>query len=193
MDVIKCLNDCGILSFLSLIVASATLYFTIKIPEKIMWAQIYSNLNAEYRSHEFGEAVQGIVDFFVDDCKCDLDAIESEYRNRYDKDSSDLIKRCKNSKSLHYQRRMVAQFYMQLDMCVEKSRAVRRLVITDYGRSETNLIKILYYMDRASYAYNPSYKDIKTKDPLIMTKFEQTALDKKLVHLYKFFKKEIGE
>lgn len=189
-----------LLQIASFIVAAATLYFTIKIPKKMMWAQIYSGLNNEYRSHEFGEAIKGIVDFFHDECHSNLDKIKEQYENRYNEEfdlDSGRFRENKYSKSiektLHYQRRMVAQFYMQLDMCVSECYMVRRLIKTDYGKSETNLIKILYYMGRAASEYRHSYKDIKTKDPLIATKFDQTNLDRKLVHLYKFFKKEIGE
>ena len=52
---------------LSLFVAIITLFMTVYIPKKLTWEQYYNSLITEYRSLEFGKAMQGIILFFVND------------------------------------------------------------------------------------------------------------------------------
>lgn len=52
----------------------------ILIPEKIKWEQAYSSLISDYRGYDFAAAVQGIIDFFYDNCDKKIDKIETEYK-----------------------------------------------------------------------------------------------------------------
>lgn len=53
-------------------------YLSWMIPRKIMWEQTYASLSTDYRSYEFGVAIQGIIDFFVEDCKSDPEKVKKE-------------------------------------------------------------------------------------------------------------------
>lgn len=68
----------------------ATLICTIIIPVRIMKFQQYSNLNTVYMNHEFGYAFQNVIEFFHDDCGCDVDRIPEEYMKRYHSDFKKL-------------------------------------------------------------------------------------------------------
>lgn len=129
-DIIQC-----ILSATSIVVAYL-------IPKRIMWQQKYENLLSEYRGYDYAAAVQGIVEFFTIDCKNDSNKIKDMYEKRFIKEiyGNDFLKKGKsneeilkelkeqvsltgkqtlseNNKTLHFQRRILAQFFCDLDIC----------------------------------------------------------------------------
>jgi hypothetical protein len=71
-----------IIQVLSVLISSATLYFAIKIPHRIMINQIYSDLIKEYRSAEMGGAVLSIFHFYVKDCSEHIYDIADEYMKK---------------------------------------------------------------------------------------------------------------
>lgn len=141
------------------------------IPKKIMWEQTYANLTVEYRSYDFGAAIQGIVEFFIIDCNANIENITKEYERRFIKDvyGLDLDKDLhgkftpekvrKNNKlqlnqkspelCLHYQRRLLAQFYYQLDLCACSRFIGKRRVRRDFTYKESNIVRLLFLMDDA--------------------------------------------
>lgn len=157
------------------------------IPKKIMWEQTYANLTVEYRSFDFGAAIQGIVEFFIIDCNANIENITKEYERRFVKDvygldldndlhgkftpekvrellqqentkgtrnsRDDKQSPCLNQKSpelcLHYQRRLLAQFYYQLDLCACSRFIGKRRVRRDFTYKESNIVRLLFLMDDA--------------------------------------------
>lgn len=135
-----------IFSFIAVVIA-------IYIPEKIKWEQIYLGLMADYRSYDFASAFQGVIDFFVDKCNNDIEAIPQKYKDvvkeQNDKNSQ-KDESLSNDKTLHFQRRLLAQFYWELYECAKSPFIGKRRVRKDcFGPKEANLIKILFYMDKA--------------------------------------------
>lgn len=156
------------------------------IPKRIMWEQTYSSLMSDYRSYGFGIAVQGIVEFFAVDCKYDVKKIKEEYERRFVKDvygldlDSDLngkfrleivreklkghdstgIREKSPELCLHYQRRLLAQFYYQLDLCARTPFIGKRRVHRDFTSRESNIARLLYLMGEAVSESDVLFKDI---------------------------------
>ena len=87
-----------ILSVFSLVVAWY-------IPIRIMRNQRYENLLQEYTGNDYAEALQGVIDFYVETCKSNIDLIPIEYNKLYSqKKESKNLEEDKFSK-LHNQRR----------------------------------------------------------------------------------------
>lgn len=129
------------------------------IPKRIMWEQTYSSLLSDYRSYGFGIAVQGIVEFFAVDCKSDVKKIKVEYERRFREDIKGI--REKSSElCLHYQRRLLAQFYYQLDLCARSPFIGKRRVRRDFTKREANIVRLLYLIGRAGNESDILFKDI---------------------------------
>lgn len=172
------------------------------IPEKIKWNQFYSNLISEYRSYDFAVAVQGVVEFFTLDCDSDVTKISEKYRERFMKeiygiqepfpetldevkenvDIENLLQK-DSDKTLHFQRRLLTQFYWELDSCLKTSFIGARNVKKDFTRGESNIIKILYFMNEAVDNDEILYKDICFDERLPSIK-RGKGINKSLVHLY---------
>ena len=138
------------------------------IPEKIKWEQKYNSLCDVYRSTEYGAAIQAIVDFFVFDCSKDVSKIHSEYRKRFihdfytnlkDDTQEVSLEDCRkvylkkdvtdNSKILHYQRRLLVQFFYEIDLCANSIFIGKRRIGKDYTSKEADILKILFFIDEA--------------------------------------------
>lgn len=165
------------------------------IPEKIKWNQFYSNLISEYRSYDFAIAVQGVVEFFTLDCDSDVTKIPEKYKERFMKEiygikgegSNEKIDKKKllqkdSEKTLHFQRRLLTQFYWELDSCLKSSFIGSRHVKKDFTRGESNIIKILYFMNEAVDNDEILYKDI-CFDERLPTIKRAKGINKSLVHL----------
>ncbi|MDE5797919.1 MAG: hypothetical protein K2H73_02665 [Treponemataceae bacterium] len=156
------------------------------IPKRIMWEQTYSSLMSDYRSYDFGIAVQGIVEFFAVDCKSDVKNIKGEYERRFVRDVYDLsldsdlngtfsletvreklkgrnpagIREKSPDLCLHYQRRLLAQFYYQLDLCARSPFIGKRRVCRDFTSREADTARLLYLMGMAVDESGVLFKDI---------------------------------
>ena len=165
------------------------------IPKKIKWDQFYSNLISEYRSYDFAIAVQGVVEFFTIDCDSDVTNISKKYKERFMKeiygfkgeelnekiDKKKLLQK-DSDKTLHFQRRLLTQFYWELDSCLKSSFIGARHVKKDFTRGESNIIKILYFMNEAVDNDEILYKDI-CFDERLPTIKRAKGINKSLVHL----------
>lgn len=128
------------------------------IPRKIEWAQLYSQLLSDYYKSEFGAAVMGLVFFFYKDCERDVKNIKNEYvkrfketfENQIDKKQSGNEYKIPNEQNLHYQRRLLTQFYYQLDLCSRSFFIGKRKIQKDFTSKEASLLKILYFMNEAT-------------------------------------------
>ncbi len=71
---------------ITIVVSLVTLFVTFSIPIQIMKFQRYTGLMSTYMSHEFGNALQSVINFFYDDCGCDVEKIPAKYKERYCED-----------------------------------------------------------------------------------------------------------
>lgn len=129
------------------------------IPKRIMWEQTYSSLLSDYRSYDFGIAVQGIVEFFAVDCKYDVKNIKEAYERRFREDIKEIREKSPDL-CLHYQRRLLAQFYYQLDLCARTPFIGKRRVRRDFTSREANIVRLLYLIGRAGDESDILFKDI---------------------------------
>ncbi len=129
------------------------------IPKRIMWEQTYSSLMSDYRSYGFGVAVQGIVEFFAVDCKSDVENIRREYERRFGEDIGKIREKSPEL-CLHYQRRLLAQFFYQLDLCARSPFIGKRRVRRDFTSREADIARLLYLMGRAVDESGVLFKDV---------------------------------
>lgn len=149
-------NTLGIIQIAISVVACVLAWF---IPKRIMWEQSYSSLLSDYRSYDFGIAVQGIVEFFAVDCNCDVKKIKETYERRFKDDIKEI--RVKSPElCLHYQRRLLAQFYYQLDLCARTPFIGKRRVRRDFTSREADIVRLLYLMGSAADDSDVLFKDI---------------------------------
>jgi hypothetical protein len=140
---------CAILGFVVAICA------TFYIPQRIMINQVYEDLMSQYRSAEMGIAIASIFWFYVHVCKRNVSLIKSEYvKIYYEQTEPKLSKGSDELKNtLHFQRRLVEQWYWQLatlryDYRIGK--ITKQKLQKDFTASETKLLAIIYYMGLAA-------------------------------------------
>ena len=131
----------NIVSALSLLIA---VFATFYIPKKMMNNQIYADLMSEYRKPEIGEAIIAVIDFYTTDCKSDVEMIEKEYVERYKTDKQNG----KYENSLHFQRRLLSQYYYQLAALRYQggwfTRLAKEKVREDFTAREAKLLSLLF-------------------------------------------------
>ena len=158
-------SNWGIGEILSLINIVVAIFIGVIIPKKIAWEQRYSSLLVEYRSHDFGEAIMEIGLFFHDICKNDVSKIEREYTLIFVNDFYGANKTNDRCTKLHYQRRLLSQFYWDLDQCANSVFIRKKRIQKDFSSKEANLLKILYYLNLAAESPNV-FKDLSCDDRL---------------------------
>ncbi|MFC1240132.1 hypothetical protein ACFGOO_12045 [Treponema vincentii] len=136
-----------IISILNLAIA---VFATFYIPKKMMNNQIYADLIGEYRKPEIGEAIIAVIDFYTKDCKSDVEMIEKKYFERYETDKQNG----KYENSLHFQRRLLSQYYYQLAALRYQggwfTRLSKKKVREDFTAREAKLLSLLSYMNKAA-------------------------------------------
>lgn len=152
-----------ILSALSLVVAWY-------IPIRIMRNQRYESLLQEYMSNDYGDAIRGVIDFYVEKCKSKVELIPIEYNKLFtqkeklseDDQNSEKEKKLKedNFSKLHNQRRLLNYFFWQLDSCAKSSPYLKRKIQKEFTKSEAYICKILIYMNNAIDENPKIFKDI---------------------------------
>ena len=143
-----------LLPALTLLVAIGTLLVAFFIPRKIMVNQLYADLVKEYRSPEMGGAILALFDFFVNECNGDIDAIYDKYKDKYENQIGKYLSSKKEdaidfSKTLHFQRRLVAHFYYNMAL-LRYERSFPKLP-TEYMKiwftpNENKLLSIILHM-----------------------------------------------
>ena len=134
-----------ILSALSLVVAWY-------IPIRIMRNQHYESLLQEYMSNNYGDAIQGVINFYVETCKSKVELIPLEYNKLFEQKD-------KFSK-LHNQRRLLNNFFWQLNSCAKSSFSLKRKIQKEFTKSEAYICKILIYLNNAVDENQKIFKDI---------------------------------
>ena len=184
----NCCSTTGILDIFSFLVALFTLFVTIYIPETIKWEQTYSSLISDYRSYDFAVAFQSIVEFFKTECENNFEVVQKKYEEHYKNEiekGASVIEPCK---SLHYQRRLLTQFYWQLDLCARSFFIGKSRIRRDFTTGEANMLKFLYCMNQAIDNSKVLYKDI-SSDDLIPSPEHSNGINKYLSHIFKILKK----
>lgn len=172
--------------FISLVTLGATIY----IPEKIKWEQRYSQLLSDYRGYDFAVAVQGVIQFFTKDCKSDVERIKREYKKRFEEEIEYTTEKTVSSDQiLHYQRRLLNQFYYELELCAATPLIGKRRVSADFTKNEANIIKIIYFMNKAVEESPELYKDISAFEHVPKSTISK-GMNKYILRLYELLKKQ---
>ena len=167
---------------ISLIVSVLGLIAALLIPVKVMWNQAFIDLNSTYMGYDYADALNEIINFFYEKCHKNFDEIEKEYKRRYYEDFKE--KGTPKKQPLHYQRRLVAQFYYNLDVCTGLFGIRPSLVRKLYTKNEKELLKIIFYMNQAVENSPDIYKDISTSERLVERK-NVSKINRHIYHLYK--------
>ena len=178
---------CILEKFVTYILPFVTLYFAIRIPIKLSWEQQYSSLLDEYRSFDYAIALQGVIQFFVKECGNDVDLIKEKYKERFFKEVETSPGNINKENCLHFQRRLLAQFFWQLNECSKPLRIGKRRIRNDFTKSEAKLIKILIYMGYAIDEDPFLYKDI-SSSALVKKPSHQKGQNKGLSEIYQILK-----
>lgn len=142
-------NTQMIIGIVQIILAIATFVVTIFIPVMVMRFQQYSNLSSMYMGSEFGYAFQSVIEFFYNDCDCDVEKIPVEYMKRYHSDFEKLKRNEINKEDvLHYQRRLLSVYFYELECCRSLSPRLRKIIKKDWTTSESYVLKILICMNK---------------------------------------------
>lgn len=164
-DLLYWKNSISLSDVIQICLALVTLFVTINIPIQIMKFQRYQNLVSTYMSFEFAHAFQSVIHFFHDDCGCNIERISSEYKKRFEKDMKSMSKAEENNMRdpgaiLHYQRRFLNTFFLELEMCRESSWIINKRIIKEWTSNEAWVVKILIYMDKAVAEDKEMFQDI---------------------------------
>lgn len=167
-----------------------SLILAIYIPEKIKWEQRYSQLLSDYRGYDFAVAVQGVIQFFTKDCKSDVELIKREYKKRFGKEiEHPADKSVSSDQILHYQRRLLNQFYYELELCAATPLIGKRRVSSDFTRNEASIIKIVYFMNKAVEDSPKLYKDISTFEHVPKSRIPK-GINKYILRLYELLRNQ---
>ena len=159
---------------------------------------MYSQLLSDYCGYDFGAAIMGVVFFFYKDCGCDAGKIQEKYAECFKKQFENQMNRgntnCNcgnakdeipNDKNLHYQRRLLSQFYFLLDQCARSPFIGKRRVQKDFSSKEANLLKVLYYMNEAATDAPGVFMDISIDDRIPPN---PKSINKYVKHIYGILK-----
>ena len=81
-----------IIGIIQTILSVSSLVVAWRIPVRIMQNQRYENLLQEYMGNDYAEALEGVIDFYVETCKSNVDLIAIEYKklfNQKEKNNSE--------------------------------------------------------------------------------------------------------
>ena len=135
---------------LSLANLGVAILAALYIPKKMMNNQIYADLISEYRSPAIGQAIISVIAFYTNDCNSDIEMIEKKYFERYETDKQNG----KYENSLHFQRRLLSQYYYQLAALRYQGgwfiRLSKKKVREDFTAREAKLLSLLSYMNKAA-------------------------------------------
>src|SRR5574344_917258 len=124
--------------WIQIVLSAVSLVAAILIPKKIQWEQTYSSLMSDYRGYDFAAAVQGITEFFSINCGNDVTKIKKQYENVFQMYQKKYQKGepVSNDQNLHFQRRLLTEFYWQLNQCAESIFIRKKRIMRDFTRNE---------------------------------------------------------
>lgn len=186
-DYINFSCNCGNFG-ISEIIAILTLLAAFYVPEKIKWEQRYNTLLEDYRSFDFAVAIQGVINFFYDECQKNEELVSAIYYKRFVQEVENCCnKNFAKEEVLHYQRRLLSQYFYSLNECSKSPFIGKRRVAKDFTKSEADIIKILYLMNKAVDENGAIYKNIATNKTLPRYELEK-GMNKLLLQLYELLK-----
>ncbi len=188
----NCLKD-YILPIIQTVAAILACVLAVYIPKKISWGQMYSQLLSDYCGYDFGAAVMGVVLFFNQDCRCNIENVQAKYKDWFNKQFANQLRennpnfenskadyKIPNDQNLHYQRRLLTQFYFLLDQCARSPFIGKRRVQKNFSSKEANLLKVLYYMNLAAES-SDVFMDIGVDDRIPSN---PKSINKYIKHIY---------
>jgi hypothetical protein len=140
---------------LTLIASILALAAALYIPRKIMVNQIYADLLREYRSAEMGEAIMGLIDFYVDTCDRNVSLIDEKFREQFNVEIKCVKKRGEKPdvrNSLHFKRRLLWQYYWHLSTLRYEyffEPLSKKRLKKNFTETESRVIAILHYTVQA--------------------------------------------
>ena len=137
----------NVMDILTVIVSLAALIAAIYIPRQIMRNQMYADLVREYRSPESGGAVLALFNFYKD-CGQSTEAVSEKYKDLYTKQIETPLAKglpVDFSQTLHFQRRLVAQFYADMAFLHFERRLSKKQMAFWFTPNETKLLAILLH------------------------------------------------
>lgn len=139
-----------IMDITQIVISVIAIIFAIWIPIRVMNYQRYTNLSATYMSFDFAHAFQSVINFFYSDCECDVDKIPEEYNKRFYSDFQKLkAGEIHKDDVLHYQRRMLTDYFYELESCRASSKTLCKMIKKDWTTAEAYVSKILICMNKA--------------------------------------------
>jgi len=141
-----------VLSIIQTLITLAALFAAIFIPRQIMINQIYADLIAAYRTPEMGAAIHSLFHFYKNECQGNVANIKAKYLERYEKEINIPLQiglTVNFSNALHFQRRMVAQFYFNMAVLRYQYRFSRlpvKVLKTWFTGNEVQLLSIILHM-----------------------------------------------
>ena len=160
---------------------------TIYISKKISWEQFYNSLMTEYRSIEFGRAMQNVIKFYTETCHSDVTQIQHEYEIKFKEDTQ---KEEMVENSLHFDRRLLAQFFVDLDKCANTPWYYigKKRVLKDFTSGTKNLVAILYFMGCAVENSSIIFKEISINERVPKSN-NKKGMNKYLLRMHETLKK----
>ena len=154
-----------IIGIIQTILSVSSLVVAWRIPVRIMRNQRYENLLQEYTGNDYAEALQGVIDFYVETCKSNIDLIPIEYNKLYTQKKENVSKESKNLEEdkfskLHNQRRLLSYFFWQLNSCAKDSPSLKRKIKKEFTVNEAYICKILICMNQVLEDNPKIFKDI---------------------------------
>jgi hypothetical protein len=157
------------------------------IPRKIMVNQLYADLVNSSRSPEIGGAMLRIFYFYTHDCQRNVYLIKEKYRERYDEEIDSKLQNREAvdfSGTLHFQRRLLAQYFWYLALLRYKYKPSVRISKKQLGwlitENERHLIKILLHMVPAAKEVFEDASDVPEPTELPEDEMEMNRLLYKL-------------
>lgn len=186
----NCFSISQVLQSISAVLAC---FLAVYIPEKIKWEQRYSQLLSDYRSYDVAAAIQGIIQFFVNDCGCDVGKIKERYENRFYEEieykSRKIQINTDNNKILHFQRRLLNSYFFELNECAKRYFLIgNKRVGHDFTENEAKIIKILYFMNLAVEESKVVFKDISVEENIPKARHLK-GMNKSIVSVYEILRK----
>ncbi|MDR2798126.1 MAG: hypothetical protein LBB80_07260, partial [Treponema sp.] len=132
--------------------AAVTIFLAVRIPRRILINQLYVDLIQAYRSPEIGAAIFAIFRFYVKDCHNNTAAMAGAYREKYKEQIEGPLTRGEAvdyANTLHFQRRLVAQFYWNMAVLRYERRFPRlstKELILWFTPNDAKLLALLLHM-----------------------------------------------
>ena len=134
----------------------AAIVIAIYVPKKITLDQQFASLTEQYRSTEMGYAIYSLFSFYVNDCGNNPDNIHKKYVERFNREIKEPPARGEKidpSKTLHFQRRLVAYFFWDLSRLYFESffpSLKKKQLVKMVEAKERQLINLVLQMSEAN-------------------------------------------